>query len=157
GLASVNADGSRRDPQLSIDGEARHDLNDLRVATNLRTAVISPKAGETEITGLPAADCCRGFNTYMASLGEGGLALRARVMNERGVFSPALESPGTRGLVDAMISVLDYTGAQINESFELPVTLAAGTQVKLLSVDPDGTPRTITSPGAESSSLSGLR
>lgn len=157
GLASVNADGSKRDPKLTIDGELRHDFNDLRVSLNLTQTRISPKAGQGSIAGLPAADFCKAFNLFMESLGEQGLSLRTRVMNEKGVFSPALESPGLRGLVDSMISVFTYTGAEINASFGLPVNLSPGAVIKLASIDPDGTVRSYTSAGGDSHDLKDLR
>jgi hypothetical protein len=103
GLASVNADGTPRNPKLSVSGEARHDLNDLRVALTLRETEIAPKPGQTNIAGLPAQDFCRAFNKFMGSLGPEGLTLRTRVMNDQGVFSPALESPGVRGLFIVVI------------------------------------------------------
>lgn len=157
GLASVNADGTPRDAKLTIAGEHRHDLNDLRVSLNLTDARISPKAGQSSIAGLPAADFCKAFNLFMESLGEQGLRLRTRVMNDKGVFSPALESPGLRGLVDSMISVFTYTGAEINASFGLPVNLSPGATIKLASIDPDGTVRSYTSAGGDSHDLKDLR
>jgi hypothetical protein len=156
-FTSVNPDGSRRDPQLALDGDARHDFGDLRVSLNLSNVTVSPRPGQDNVAGLPAADFCRAFNTFMQSLGEEGLNIRTRLLSAEGVFSPALESPGTRGLVDAMIGVLDYTGAQLNEGFDLPFTLAPGTRVRLASVDADGTVRGLGSPGADRHDLTGLR
>ena len=157
GLASMNADGSVRDPKLSLDGEARHDLNDLRVGFNLRDVTIAPKPGESTIAGLPADDFCSTFNNFMQSLGPEGLSIRTRVMNTEGTFSPALESPGLRGIVDAMANTLRYTGAQVNSKFDLPFMIAPNTQIQVESVGTDGEPRTFSSPGADSHDLSNLR
>ncbi|MBZ0137812.1 MAG: hypothetical protein K8I27_15715 [Planctomycetes bacterium] len=157
GLASMNADGSVRDPKLSLDGEARHDLNDLRVGFNLRDVSIVPKPGQDTIIGLPAEDFCRAFNAFMASTGPDGLAIRTRIMNAEGNFSPALESPGTRGLVDAMASVLSYTGAQMNANFGLPMTVSPGAIIQCESVGEDGLLRTLSSPGANTDDFSNFR
>ncbi|MCG3185273.1 MAG: hypothetical protein ICCCNLDF_03472 [Planctomycetes bacterium] len=157
GLASVNADGSQRDPKLSLDGEARHDLNDLRVNLNLRDVNISPKPGQDSIIGLPAGDFCRAFNAFMGTLGPEGLSLRTRLMNAEGAFSPALESPGARGLVDALAGVLSYSGLQMNAQFKLPFTISPEAQIKCESVDADGSVRTLSSPGADSDDLGNLR
>ncbi len=156
GLASVNADGTPRDPKLTIDGEARHDFNDLRVSFNLGGMTIRPKAGQKDIMGLPADEFCRAFNALLSS-SDGGLKLRTRIMNEQGAFSPALESPGVRGIVDAMVGVLDYTGEQLNTAFDLPFVVGKDARAKLRSVDEAGNTRGFTSPGAESADLSGLR
>ncbi len=155
GLASVNADGSKRDPKLTISGEARHDLNDLRVALNLSGVNLQPKAGQDKILGLPAQDFCRAFNAFLGQ--EGGLQLRTRIFDAKGSFSPALESPGVRGLVDALAGVLSYSGAQINSQFDLPMTISPEATVRCASVDADGTVRGLHSAGADSDSLSGLR
>lgn len=157
GLASMNADGSLRDPKLSLDGEARHDLNDLRVGFNLREVSIAPKPGQTTIIGLPAEDFCRAFNAFMASTGRDGLALRTRIMNAEGNFSPALESPGLRGLVDAMAGVLSYTGQQMNANFDLPLTISQDADIKCESVGEDGLVRTMSSPGADTDEFSNFR
>ncbi len=156
-LASVNADGTARDPKLTISGEARHDLNDLRVSLNLTDVRISPKSGQSSIAGLPAADFCRAFNLFMDSLGPAGLRVRTRIMGADGVFSPALESPGVRGLVDSMVSVFQYTGAELNKSFNLPVNVATDATIKLESIDSDGTVRSYLSPGGDSHNLKDLR
>lgn len=156
GLASVNADGTLRDPKLTIDGEARHDFNDLRVSFNLGGMTIRPKAGQQDILGLPADEFCRAFNALLSS-SDGGLKLRTRIMNEQGAFSPALESPGVRGIVDAMVGVLDYTGEQLNTAFDLPFVVGKDTRAKLRSVDEAGNTRGFTSPGADSADLAGLR
>lgn len=157
GLASVNADGTARDPKLTMGGEARHDLNDLRVSLNLTDMRISPKAGQSSIAGLPAADFCKAFNLFMDSLGPAGLRLRTRIMGADGAFSPALESPGIRGLVDSMVSVFQYSGTELNKSFNLPVNVAADAMLKLESIDPDGSVRSYLSPGGDSSDLTNLR
>jgi hypothetical protein len=157
GLASVNADGSQRDPKLSLEGEARHDLNDLRVNLNLRDVNISPKPGQDSIIGLPANDFCRAFNAFMGTLGPEGLSLRTRLMNAEGAFSPALESPGVRGLVDALAGVLSYSGQQINTQFKLPFTISGDAVIKCESVDTNGTVRTLNSPGADGDDLGNLR
>ncbi|MCA8917703.1 MAG: hypothetical protein KDB32_01335 [Planctomycetes bacterium] len=157
GLASVNADGTQRDPQLSVSGEARHNLNDLRVAFNLRDINITPKPGQSTIIGLPAPDFCRAFNAFMGTLGPDGLSVRTRLMNAEGNFSPALESPGVRGVVDAMAGVLSYSGQQINSQFDLPLVVSPNTDIKCESVDAQGKARTLSSPGADSDSLGDLR
>lgn len=156
-LASVNADGTRRDPALSVEGEARHDLDDLRVAINVRDLAASPKPGQGTVLGLPAADFCNAFNTFMGGLGDEGLTLRSRVMNAEGQFSPALESPGTRGLVDAMAGALRYSGQQLNRNFDLPVNVTPGAEFDFASVDEQGSVRGLDSPGADADDLSGLR
>jgi hypothetical protein len=157
GLASVNADGSVRDPQLSLTGEARHDFNDLRVGINLRDVTLKPKAGQETIVGLPAEDFCRAFNTFMGSVGPEGLSIRTRLMNAGGTFSPALESPGLRGLVDALAGVLSYSGGQINANFDLPFNVSPDALIQCESVDANGSVRTLASPGADSDDFSGLR
>lgn len=157
GLASMNADGSVRDPKLNLDGEARHDLNDLRVGFNLRDVSISPKAGESTIIGLPAEDFCRAFNAFMQSTGPDGLALRTRIMNTEGAFSPALESPGLRGLVDGMAGVLSYTGQQFNTNFDLPLVVSPGATIQCESVGEDGLLRTMSSPGADTDDFGNFR
>ncbi|MCC6464491.1 MAG: hypothetical protein IT463_04035 [Planctomycetes bacterium] len=156
-LQSCNADGSVRHPQLALDGEARHDFGDLRVALALKDVQLAPKPGQDSILGLPAADFCRAFNALLGGSGEQGLRLRTRLFDAQGAFSPALESPGLRGLVDAMAGVLSYTGTQLNTQFNLPVNLPPEAQVQLESVDADGTVRGWGSPGADASSLAGLR
>jgi len=155
GLASVNADGSKRDPKLNLSGETRHDLNDLRVSFNLKGVNLKPKPGQPNILGLPAEDFCRAFNAFLGQ--EGGLALRTRIFDAKGTFSPALESPGMRGLVDALAGVLSYSGAQLNSQFNLPMTIAPEATIRCASIDADGTLRGLHSPGADSDSLSGLR
>lgn len=155
GLASVNADGSKRDPKLNLGGETRHDLNDLRVSFNLKGVNLKPKPGQSTILGLPAEDFCRAFNAFLGQ--EGGIALRTRIYDAKGVFSPALESPGIRGLVDAMAGVLNFSGTQINTQFNLPLTIAPEAVIKCASVDRDGTVRGLSSPGADSDSLQDLR
>ncbi|MCB9893740.1 MAG: hypothetical protein H6839_04780 [Planctomycetes bacterium] len=157
GLASMNADGTVRDPKLSLDGEARHDLNDLRVGLNLRDTTIAPKPGQTSIIGLPANDFCRAFNAFMATLGPDGLSIRTRIMNEAGTFSPALESPGLRGIVDALAGVLSYSGQQMNTQFKLPFKLSPNAMIQCESVETDGTVRTLRSPGADSDDFKNLR
>jgi len=157
GLASVDADGSVRNPKLSISGEARHDLNDLRVSLNLRDVNISPKTGQSTILGLPANDFCRAFNGFMGTLGPDGLSLRTRLMNAEGTFSPALESPGVRGFVDAMAGVLSYNGNQLNSQFNLPLVVSPNADIQCESVDAQGNVRTLKSPGADSDSLADLR
>lgn len=155
GLASVNADGSKRDPKLNLSGETRHDLNDLRVSFNLKGVNLKPRAGQSTILGLPAEDFCRAFNAFLGQ--EGGLALRTRIFDAQGAFSPALESPGIRGLVDAMAGVLNFSGAQINTQFKLPLTIEPEAVIKCASVNADGTVRGLASPGADSDSLKDLR
>lgn len=155
GLASVNADGSKRDPRLNLSGETRHDLNDLRVALNLSGVNLKPKTGQDKVLGLPAEDFCRAFNAFLGQ--EGGLQLRTRIFDGKGAFSPALESPGLRGLVDAMAGVLSYTGAQINSQFNLPMLVSPDATVRCASVNADGTVRGLHSAGADSDSLGGLR
>lgn len=155
GLASVNADSSKRDPKLNLSGETRHDLNDLRVSFNLKGVNLKPKAGQSTILGLPAEDFCRAFNAFLGQ--EGGLALRTRIFDAKGAFSPALESPGIRGLVDGIAGALSFTGTQINSQFNLPMTIAPEAVIKCASVDADGRVRGLSSPGADSDSLKGLR
>lgn len=155
GLASVNADGSKRDPKLNLSGETRHDLNDLRVSLNMAGVNLKPKPGQSSILGLPAEDFCRAFNAFLGQ--EGGVALRTRIFDAKGAFSPALESPGIRGLVDALAGVLSYTGAQLNTQFNLPMNIAPDAVIKCASIDADGTVRGLHSPGADSDSLKGLR
>ena len=154
-LRSVNADGSVRDVAPRIDEPPRHDLKDLRVSLNLAGVNLSPLLGQATILGLPAQDFCRAFNALAAR--DGGLALRARVFDGHGVFSPALESPGLRGLVDAMASTLKYTGAQANQSLDLPLLLVETATVDCRSVDAQGATRGLQSPGAESNELRDLR
>jgi hypothetical protein len=155
-LASVNADGSTRESALTIAGEVRHDLNDLRIAINLRDVRINPKAGHGQIAGLPAPDFCRAFNALMQSLGPAGLNLRTRVMDAQGVFSPALESPGTRGIIDAMVGATAYTGAEMNRNFNLPFELVPEAVAQASSVDAQGKARTLNGPGSDSHDLKDL-
>lgn len=157
GLVSVNADGSRRDPRLALDGEARHDMNDLRVSLNLLDLKVSPKAGQKTVLGLPATDFCRAFNAFMVGLGPQGLSLRTRLMNAEGNFSPALESPGIRGIVDSMAGALSYSGQQINTQFDLPLVVSPNADIQCESVDAQGKVRTLGSAGADSDSLAELR
>ncbi|MCF6228356.1 MAG: hypothetical protein L3J82_06795 [Planctomycetes bacterium] len=154
-FTSVNADGSKRDPKLSISGSARHDLNDLRVSINFKNLLASPKPGQNSIAGLPAADFCAAFNKLVSA--EDGLSIRTRIMDDTGKFSPALESPGLRGITDAMIALFGYTGAQINQRYDLPVLIADNADLILKSINDDGSIRGLSSNGADSDSLANLR
>ncbi|MCL4731243.1 MAG: hypothetical protein KJ044_12500, partial [Planctomycetes bacterium] len=100
-------------------------------------------------------DFCRAFNAFLGP--EGGIALRTRIFDARGTFSPALESPGIRGLVDALAGVLSYTGTQLNTQFNLPLTVAPDAVIRCASINPDGSVRGLASPGADSDSLRDLR
>jgi ribosomal protein L11 len=154
-FSSVNPDGSPRDPKLSLTGPARHDMRDLRVAIQFNNINARPKSGQKNIAGLPAADFCKAFNTLVQS--ENGLNIRTRIMDENDKFSPALESPGLRGLVDAMVALFSYSGAEINQRYDLPVLLDPLAVISLKSVDELGNIRGFSSEGADSNSLAALR
>ena len=157
GLFSADALGNRRTPAFDLERAQDEGLGDLRVVLSLSGLTIAPRAGQSRIAGLPADDFCTAFNTFVANQGEAGVKFRCRLFNGEGKFSPALESPGLRGLVDALVGVFGYSGRQLNEKFNLPFVLPDDLQAQLLSVDGAGSPRNFSSPGADSDSLADLR
>ena len=157
GLSSVDKTGARRAPVFDVDQANTEGLSDLRVSLSLAGLTIAPKAGQQSIAGLPADEFCSAFNTFMANQGDGGVRFRCRVFNDRGTLSPALESPGLRGLVDALVSVFSYSGLQLNQKYNLPFTLPDDLKAQLRSVNADGSMRSFSSNGADSDSLADLR
>jgi hypothetical protein len=77
-------------------------------------------------------------------------------MNAQGAFSPALESPGTRGIIDAMVGATAYTGAEMNRNFNLPFELVPEAVAQASSVDAQGKARTLNGPGSDSHDLKDL-
>src|SRR5690606_31741802 len=115
----------------------------------------APKPGQDKIMGLPAADFCKGFNALLAD-SNGELTVVSRLFKED-TFSPTLESPGARGLTDAVIGALSYTGTEFARSYDLPVNINADSRIRLASVDEKAEVRGLNSPGADRDSLEGLR
>ncbi len=156
-LVSVDKQGVKRVPVFDVDQASDEGLADLRVNLSLAGFNIKPKQRESKIAGLPAEDFCEAFNTFINNQGQQGANFRCRLFNDKGVFSPALESPGVRGLVDSLVGVFSYSGKKLNEKFNLPFTLSESTTASLLSVNADGTTRNLNSVGADSDSLADLR
>ena len=156
-LESVDKQGLKRKPLFDLENASDEGLSDLRVKLSLAGLNIAPKAGESNIAGLPADDFCEAFNTFINNQGEQGANFRCRLFNAKGEFSPALESPGLRGLVDALVGVFSYSGKKLNAKFNLPFVLSDATTASLLSVNPDGSTRNLNSVGADSDSLADLR
>ncbi len=156
-LESVDPSGLKRKPVFDVDSASDDGLSDLRVKLSLAGLNIAPRTGTSRIAGLPADDFCDAFNTFINNQGEKGASFRCRLFNDKGEFSPALESPGLRGLVDVLVGVFSYSGKKLNAKFNLPFTLSDATTASLVSVDADGQPRNLNSVGADSDSLSDFR
>lgn len=156
-LSSVTPDGTARKPALTVQDAPSHDFGDLRVAINIHGLNVQPKPSESTILGLPSDEFCRAFNAFFDGLGPNGLNVRTRLFNADRAFSPALESPGVRGVVDAMINAFSYSAREINTKFDLPFVIESDTQFVMESVDSKGSKRTFESAGADEDSLSGLQ
>ncbi len=156
-LESVDKQGLKRKPLFDLENASDEGLSDLRVKLSLAGLNIAPKAGESKIAGLPADDFCEAFNTFINNQGEQGANFRCRLFNAKGEFSPALESPGLRGLVDALVGVFSYSGKKLNTKYNLPFTLPEDFNAQFWSVNADGSVRNMNSLGADSDSLADLR
>src|SRR5690606_7129886 len=140
---------------LQSPGADRSTLDGLRVRAVASNLVVSPKAGQANVLGIPSSQFCAAFNTFLKSQQQ-GLTLQLGVFDDKGAFSPALHQPGTRGLVDGVVNTLSYSGAEINQKFDLPFDLVPEASANSQSVDGKGKVRTLDGPGSATHDLNDL-
>jgi hypothetical protein len=151
---SVDTQGKVR--TLASPGADSHSLDNLRLRLRAANFTVTPKAGQSTVLGLPAKEFCTAFNTFVQAQGANGVALDFLLLDAKGVFSPALKQPGTRGLLDGIVTTLRYSGSQLNSNFDLPFKLDDTATITPSSIEADGKVRTLTGPGSDSNDLKGM-
>ncbi|MCC6574549.1 MAG: hypothetical protein IT462_12260 [Planctomycetes bacterium] len=152
-FGTCDANGRTGTPEAAFTW---HDGMNCRLRLSIDKLAIKPKAGNDKILGISSKDFCSAFNTFMTAQGKDA-TFQLSLFDAKGRFAPALEKPGTRGLIDGIVAVLAYTGAEANKAFDLPFTLSDKAVIKCASINADGSVRTMFGPDSMRGDLGDLR